>query len=353
MSNHTSTHVLNFALKAVLKNPRVDQKGSLVDEEKLRFDFAHNKPVTSDELLEIEKICSEVIEKNLKVYRKPVALELAKAINGVRAVFGETYPDPVTVVSIGKPVEDLLAKPSDPEWVNYSVEFCGGTHITSTGEAKRFVVISESGIAKGVRRIIAWTGDLVKTAYNNADNIRTRITNAKTKQGEALTKEIALLTTDLGATPLPAVLRPIFEKELDDLVASKIIGKKTALEAASSLAEEIIARVNQNKEKFIVQLFDVADDRKALSLLLNLFKEKTPEVAVMLFSKDAKKVNIMASVPKSLQEKIGAGDWAKEVAEKCGGKGGGKPDSAQASGELSLYDDAYKTAVSIVSSKLQ
>jgi len=352
MSNHTSTHILNFGLRAVLKNPRVDQKGSLVDAEKLRFDFAHNKPVTTEELVAIEKICSDIIAKSLKVYRKSVPLDTAKSINGVRAVFGETYPDPVTVVSIGKAVDELLAKPDNPEWLNYSVEFCGGTHLSSTNEAKLFVIISETGIAKGVRRIIAWTGDLVKSAYDNADQFRAKLGNAKTKQGEELDKDIVALTSDLANLSLPAVLRPLFEKEIEDLVASKIAGKKDAQQVAISRAEQIISSVNEKKTKFIVEEFQLSDDRKALSLVMNLLKEKCLDTAVMLFSKHAKGVNIMATVPKSFHDRIGAGDWAKQVAEICGGKGGGKPDSAQASGDLSKFDDAFKAATTIAASKL-
>jgi alanyl-tRNA synthetase len=353
MSNHTSTHVLNFALRSVLKNPRVDQKGSLVDAEKLRFDFAHNKPVSTEEIVEIEKICSDIIAKNLKVYRKSVALDLAKSINGVRAVFGETYPDPVTVLSIGKDVDELLATPTNPEWMNYSVEFCGGTHITSTSEAKHFVVITENGIAKGVRRIIAWTGDLVKTAYGNADQIRQRILAAKTKQGDELDKDIASLTADLGILPIPAVLKPVFEKDVSDLVASKLAGKKDAEKGAMARAEQLVQSVLEKKTKWVVEEFPLADDRKAMSAVMLLFKEKCPETATMLFSRGAKTVYIMAAVPKVLHDKIGAGDWARDVAAICGGKGGGKPDAAQASGELSKFDEAFKAAQTIASSKLQ
>jgi alanyl-tRNA synthetase len=353
MSNHTSTHVLNFALRSVLKNPRVDQKGSLVDAEKLRFDFAHNKAVSMEEIEEIEKICSDIIAKNLKVFRKSVPLDVAKTINGVRAVFGETYPDPVTVVSIGKDVDELLATPTNPEWMNYSVEFCGGTHITSTSDAKHFVVITENGIAKGVRRIIAWTGDSVKTAYGNADQIRTRIAAAKTKQGDELDKEIAALTADLGVLPIPAVLKPVFEKDVSDLVASKLAGKKDAEKGAMSRAEQIVQSVLEKKTKWVVEEFPLADDRKAMSAVMLLFKEKCPETATMLFSKGAKTVYIMAAVPKVLHDKIGAGDWARDVATVCGGKGGGKADAAQASGELSKFDEAFKAAQTIASSKLQ
>jgi alanyl-tRNA synthetase len=353
MSNHTSTHILNFALRQVLKNPRVDQKGSLVDEEKLRFDFAHNKQISTDEIAQIEKVCSDIIAKNLKVYRKSVALDLAKSINGVRAVFGETYPDPVTVVSIGRDVDELLAKPDNPEWMNYSVEFCGGTHISSTSEAKLFVVISEGSIAKGVRRIIAWTGDLVKTAYANADQIRSKIAVAKTKKGDELDRDIIQLTADLASTPLPAVLKSVFEAEIKELVASFIAGQKDAQQDALTRAEQIVQAVQEKKSKFIVEEFSLSDNRKALSNVLNFLKEKCPDTAFMLFTRGAKEAFIMTSVPKSLHDKLKAGDWAKEVAEVCGGKGGGKPEAAQASGQVSKCDDAVKAATTIASSKLQ
>jgi alanyl-tRNA synthetase len=353
MSNHTSTHILNFSLRSVLKNPRVDQKGSLVDAEKLRFDFAHNKQITTEEIVQIEKLCSEIIAKNHKVYRKSVALDLAKAINGVRAVFGETYPDPVTVVSIGRDVDELLANPSNPEWMDYSIEFCGGTHLVSTNEAKLFVVVSEGGIAKGVRRIIAWTGDMVKTVYDNADQFRNRLSAAKSKTSDELDKEIASLVADLGSTTLPHVLKPVFEKEIEELVHQSLAGKKDAQQGAMARAEQIAQEVKEKNMKFIVEEFPVADDRKALSNVLNFLKEKCPETPVMLFSKGVKTVYIMAAVPKSLHGKIGAGDWAKQVAEACGGKGGGKPDAAQASGELSKFDDALKAATTIATSKLQ
>jgi len=353
MNNHTSTHVLNFALRAVLKNPRVDQKGSLVDQEKLRFDFAHNKPITTDELVEIEKICSDIIHKNLSVYRKSVALDQAKSIHGVRAVFGETYPDPVTVVCIGKSVEDLLSNPNNPEWYNYSVEFCGGTHISKTNEAKHFVVISETGIAKGVRRIIAWTGDAVKVAYANADNFRARLLGAKSKLGDELSREIAALTVELAQLPLPAVLRPLFEQELDVLVKSKIGGKKDALQQAMAKAEAIVSSIAQNKSSFIVDELELTDDRKALNTVVNWLKEKCPETAFLLFSKDAKKVNIISVVPKALHNKIGAGEWAKEVATACGGKGGGSAEAAQASGELNKFQEALSRATSYATTKLQ
>ncbi|KAE8670097.1 Alanine--tRNA ligase [Hibiscus syriacus] len=158
--NHTCTHMLNYALREVLGN-HVDQKGSIVLPEKLRFDFSHDPnrdgAINADHLRKIESIVNEQIKSELDVYSKEATLAEAKRINGLRAVFGEVYPDPVRVVAIGKKVEDLLADPENIEWSSISSELCGGTHITNTREARAFALLSEEGIAKGVRRITAVT----------------------------------------------------------------------------------------------------------------------------------------------------------------------------------------------------
>ena len=156
-NNHTGTHILNFALRAVL-GEEINQKGSLVAPEKLRFDFSHKAAVSDKELQDIETKSTSYIRQNSVVYSLDVPLATARNIKGVRAVFGETYPDPVRVVSVGVPVEQLLEDVHNPEWENVSVEFCGGTHVDKTGEIKELIVLEESGIAKGIRRIIAVTG---------------------------------------------------------------------------------------------------------------------------------------------------------------------------------------------------
>jgi len=153
-NNHTGTHVLNHALREVLGDD-VHQKGSLVDQHKLRFDFSHKTGVTLQELRKIEDMSNSDIKQNLKVYYKDVELDLARKIEGVRAVFGETYPDPVRVVSIGFDVDTLLENPENKAWRQLSVEFCGGTHVEQTGQIKDLVIVEESGIAKGIRRITA------------------------------------------------------------------------------------------------------------------------------------------------------------------------------------------------------
>jgi Ser-tRNA(Ala) deacylase AlaX len=130
--NHTMTHALNFALRRVLGHTLerpVEQKGSLVTPDKLRFDFSYGKGLTKDQLLEVDRIVTAIVTSALKVHNAVVPLAKARAIHSLCAVFGETYPDPVRVVSVGVPVEKLVEDPTNPEWSNFSVELCGGTHI--------------------------------------------------------------------------------------------------------------------------------------------------------------------------------------------------------------------------------
>jgi alanyl-tRNA synthetase len=150
MRNHTATHLLNWALRHVLGN-HVEQKGSLVDADKTRFDFSHDKPLAHEEITEIESLVNERILGDLPVTPVTRPLAEAKKIPGVRAVFGEKYPDPVRVLLIG-------AERPEQATPEHSVEFCGGTHLTRTGQAGFFKIISQEGVAKGVRRITAVTG---------------------------------------------------------------------------------------------------------------------------------------------------------------------------------------------------
>jgi len=216
MANHTATHFLNYALRKVLGS-HVDQKGSFVDAEKLRFDFSHNKPLTEQEVQEVDKICSEIIEKNLTVFKKSVDLASAMSILGVRAVFGETYPDPVTVVSVGKSVEELLANPAHADWMGYSVEFCGGTHLEKTGAAKLYATVSEGGIAKGVRRIIAVTGDEAQKAYATGAAFQQRLDQAAARATvEELEKDISTIQAEIDIINIPSVLRFKFHHQLSN-----------------------------------------------------------------------------------------------------------------------------------------
>ncbi len=166
--NHTVTHVLNFALRTVLCGGvdseavvagMCEQKGSLVDANKLRFDFSWSSALTYQQLHDVEAMVQSTISQELPVYTCLAPLEQASKIKALRQVFGEAYPNPVRVISVGQEVPTMLEDPENPKWSNVSVEFCGGTHLRNTSEAVAFTILEESGIAKGIRRIVAVTKD--------------------------------------------------------------------------------------------------------------------------------------------------------------------------------------------------
>ena len=203
-NNHTGTHILNFALKEVLGDG-IDQKGSLVAQEKLRFDFSHKAAVSDKDLQTIEEKSTEYIRQNCTVYAKDVPLSVAREIAGVRAVFGETYPDPVRVVSVGVEVDDILKNVKDASWEKVSIEFCGGTHVRSTGDIKDLIILEESGIAKGIRRIIAVTGEDAHAVQRVAEEFEQKLEKlekmafSSSKEQEAKTTQVELNGLEISA----------------------------------------------------------------------------------------------------------------------------------------------------------
>ena len=193
--NHTMTHVLNYALKKVLlgeQDPSVtasvttiDQKGSLVDTEKLRFDFTWNGALSAVQVARIESIVNDHITRSVGVFAEVVPLAAASKICSLRAVFGERYPDPVRVISVGAEVQVLLADPENPKWNEMSVEFCGGTHLTNASQAEDFVLVEESGIAKGIRRIVGLTKGGAKAARGRAATLLYRLSTLEAMKGGA------------------------------------------------------------------------------------------------------------------------------------------------------------------------
>ena len=199
--NHTGTHLANWALRETLGDG-VQQKGSLVDPEKLRFDFSHSKSMSDEEIAGVEKLVNEAIAKKLPVYAQEAPQEKALKINGLRAVFGEKYPPMVRVVSIGAPVADLLNDPAKADWRKFSIEFCGGTHLASTDQIERFAITAEESVSKGIRRIVALTGEAataVESAANRLDGI---IARARQTADAELSCVLAELQTAV-ASPLP------------------------------------------------------------------------------------------------------------------------------------------------------
>ena len=285
-NNHTGTHILNFALREVLGDS-IDQKGSLVAPEKLRFDFSHRAGVSIEELEKVEDISTRYIRQNFEVYAKDVPLATAKQINGVRAVFGETYPDPVRVVSVGVPVEDLLQNVKSEEWRQVSIEFCGGTHVLKTTDIKELIIIEESGIAKGIRRIVAVTGSEADEVQRVAKEFSERLDRLEKKpHNHAKEQEIRTTQADLNQLSISWItkskLRDHFAKiikaQLDEQKAQQKADAKKALDAITNYFAE-----HEDKKDFIAKV-PITANQKAISEAVNHVQKKNKDKNVYLFA---------------------------------------------------------------------
>ncbi|NWH50401.1 SYAC protein, partial [Fregata magnificens] len=354
MSNHTATHILNFALRSVLGE--ADQRGSLVAPDRLRFDFTAKGALSTQEIKKVEGIANQMIEEAKTVYAKDCPLAAAKAIQGLRAVFDETYPDPVRVVSIGIPVEELLADPSGPAGSITSVEFCGGTHLQNSSHAGPFVIVSEEAIAKGIRRIVAVTGAEARKALRKVDSLRKLLSalEAKVKVQTGPNKDVQKEITELSEALATAVI-PQWQKDelreavkalkkvMDDLDrASKADIQKRVLEKTKQVIES-----HPNQPLVIMEMENGAS-AKALNESLKLFKTYSPKTATMLFTVDneAGRITCLCQVPQETASKgLKASQWVQEVSGLMDGKGGGKDVSAQATGKnVGCLQEALKLA---------
>ncbi|XP_048371818.1 alanine--tRNA ligase, cytoplasmic [Sphaerodactylus townsendi] len=362
MSNHTSTHILNFALRAVLGE--ADQRGSLVAPDRLRFDFTAKGAMSTKEIKKTEKIANQMIQEAKVVYAKDCPLAAAKAIQGLRAVFDETYPDPVRVVSIGIPVEDMLADPSSAAGAVTSVEFCGGTHLQNSCHAGSFVIVSEEAIAKGIRRIVAITGAEAQKALRKADSLKKLLSDleAKVKVQTAPNKEVQREIADFSETLATAVV-PQWQKDelrealkalkkvMDDLDrSSKADVQKRVLDKTKQLIES-----HPNQPLVILEMESGAS-AKALNESLKLFKTHSPETAAMLFTVDneAGKIICLCQVPQKVASNgLKASEWVQQVSGLMDGKGGGKDISAQATGKnVDCLEEALQVATDFANLKL-
>ena len=287
-NNHTGTHILNFALREVLGDD-VDQKGSLVAPEKLRFDFSHKSGVTDTELEKIEEISTQYIRQNCAVYAKDVPLATARQIKGVRAVFGETYPDPVRVVSVGVEVDEILKNVKDTQWQKVSLEFCGGTHVQKTGDIRDMVILEESGIAKGIRRIIAVTGEDAHEVQRVADQFGERLSKLeKMTHGPAKDAEIKAVKLDLPQLSISVLEKSKFRErfakvekaQLDEQKAQQKAESKKALDAVTSFFSD---PKNEGKKDLVLQL-PISANSKAIQEVLNHLQKKDKTKSVYLFA---------------------------------------------------------------------
>ncbi|KAL5022486.1 hypothetical protein ScPMuIL_001641 [Solemya velum] len=366
MKNHTGTHMLNYALREVLNE--ADQKGSLVAPDRLRFDFTAKGAMNVSQVKRAEEIVGEMAVKNETVYAKDTNLAEAKAIQGLRAVFDEVYPDPVRVVSIGVTVDDLITESLGPRGMQTSVEFCGGTHLIRSGHIDKFIIVSEEAIAKGIRRIIGITGtEATKACHRtqvlekNVEGLKQKI-EANQKSRSFTDKDLTKMIVDLDEEIAQALMS---HWKKDSLRSQLKTVKKTlddqdkARKAAVMIevAEEAKVMIEKSpNEKYIVHEFKAGSNAKALDGAMKQYKSLSPKTAAMFFSVDREdgKIICMSCVPKECASNgLSAKAWISEVVPIINGKGGGKDVSAQATGSnVDSLQEAMNIAATFAKLKL-
>ncbi|CAJ0690562.1 Alanine--tRNA ligase [Ralstonia edaphis] len=293
MRNHSATHLMHKALREVLGS-HVQQKGSLVDAEKTRFDFSHNAPMTPLQIREVEARVNAEIFANAATSAQLMGFDDAVK-NGAMALFGEKYGDEVRVLSIGS-----------------SKELCGGTHVARTGDIGLFKIVSESGVAAGIRRVEAITGDNVLHYLQTLDTRINEAAAALRAQPSELTQRIVQVQDQVKT----------LEKELERL-KSKL---------AASQGDELVSQaVDVAGIKVLAAKLDGAD-AKTLRETMDKLKDKLQTAAIVLGSVSDGKVALIAGVTADATAKVKAGELVNFVAQQVGGKGGGRPDMAQAGG---------------------
>lgn len=253
-------------------------------------------------------------------------------------VFGEVYPDPVRVVSVGASVDDLLREPEAPGWAGYSIEFCGGTHIANTSRAGAFALIEEGSIAKGVRRIVGVTREPATAATDRAAQLQGEFATARALSGAALETKINDLKTQLNDAVIPAATKARLRDELGEL-GKKLVAEQKAegarlVEAGKTVAvAAVTAAKSAGKKAVVVADLPINADGKAAQGIMKAISDAFPEVAFLGVSSDGKeKVLVFAVAPKeAVAAGAGAVAWINAALAAAGGKGGGRDDGAQGS----------------------
>ena len=294
--NHSATHLLQKALREVL-GTHVEQAGSYQDAERTRFDFSHFQAMTAEEIAKVEKIVNDEIAADLEVRTDVMTVEEAKK-TGAMALFGEKYGEKVRVVSMGE----------------FSKEFCGGTHVKHTGEITAFKIISESGVAAGVRRIEALTGDNVFAYYKNIE--------AELERAAKVAK-----TT-------PAALVEKIEHMMAEIKALNAENESLKSKAAKEALGDVMDQVVEVRGVKLLATSVAGVDMNGLRDLGDQLKGKLGEGVVVLASEADGKVNLVAMATEEAMKKgAHAGNLIKAIAGKVGGGGGGRPNMAQAGGK--------------------
>ncbi len=296
--HHSSTHLVHAALRAVLGD-HVQQKGSLVDENKLRFDFSHTKPLTKEEITEIEDIVNKEALKNLEVKTELMKLDDALK-SGAMALFGEKYDDDVRVLTMGEN--------------SYSVELCGGTHVNRTGDIGFFVITNQSSVASGIRRIEALAGSKSIEHVKKLRDVNLSLQNSLNVSADELQEKVNSLIEE--------------NKKLKKSSKSKS-AKKSVI---SSEMHEF------GDWKLIVEQVDV-EDTKDLRSLADEQKNTNEKLCVVIFTESSNKIALVCGVTKNLTESLSAKAVVSELSNQINGKGGGRSDFAQGAGETDNIKD--------------
>ncbi len=314
--NHSATHLLQYALRKVLGS-HVEQSGAYYDKDRLRFDFTHFQAMTKDELAEVSKIVNTLIKENHPVVTQEMSLEDAKK-TGAMALFGEKYGDTVRVVTMGP-----------------STELCGGTHVTNTGVIGSFKLISESGIAAGVRRIEALTSDNLLAYYQ--------------------TEEDELLAAAAAAKSQPSELVRKITQLMEDLKAAKNENEKLKAQLAGNSVGDAAANAVDVAGIKVLCIKADASDVNALRTLSDNLKDKLGDSVVVLGAEvDGKATLIASATDGAVKRGAMAGNIIREIAPMIGGKGGGRPNMAQAGGtDVSGIGAALEKAVEIVKGQIK
>ena len=314
MRNHSATHLMHKALRDVLGN-HVQQKGSLVDQERTRFDFVHNEPMTEHQILKVERIVNKEILANAPTEARVMDIESAQK-TGAMMLFGEKYGDEVRVLDIGS-----------------SRELCGGTHVNRTGDIGLFKIIAESGVAAGVRRIEATTGDIALAYMQQQQALLSGAAASLKAPAQELPAKISQMMDNLKA----------LEKELERL-KSKM---------ASSQGDDLASQaVDVAGVKVLAAKLEGVDS-KGLREVADKLKDKLGSCALLLAVTEGEKVSLVAAVSQDLTGKIKAGDLVNFVALQVGGKGGGRPDMAMAGGtDASKLPQALASVTNWIKQKL-
>lgn len=315
-ANHSATHLMQKALREVLGD-HVEQAGSYQDAERTRFDFSHPQALTPDEIARVEAIVNEKIGEDLAVVTRVMSLEEAKK-TGAMALFGEKYADEVRVVDMG----------------GYSIELCGGTHVSSTGRIGRFKILSESGVAAGVRRIEAITGDRVYAWYEGRDRL--------------LTEAAGLLRST------PDTLAAAIRKLQEELKGAKSENESLRARQARDAMGDAQSRIKEVKGVKLLAMQIPGADMNGLRELCDEWKQKLGKGVVVLFSEADGKVNLAVMVTDdAIKEGVHAGNLIKQIAPMVGGGGGGRPNMAQAGGKNPAgIDEAIAACEGILAAQL-